>query len=378
MLRKRIASVVVVGVMSLVLVGYPANVEPAAVQTVVFTGRMTVDSNCPSNPVPKGVHPLVATLEIIVDSGPPTICKVSTDGRGRVNASPCPVPDGSMIDVTFIDFDPLDGAGNVAVQDFLTACPSSDSCSISGSCTGGIFPNIAVIGNTVFLNINVICGCLDLFQDSDSDGIVDLADNCPTISNPGQEDTDLDEPDGVGDVCDNCPDLFNPDQEDADFDGVGDVCDNCPDTFNPDQKDSDSDGCGDVCDDECDLLNKADLAVSRMTISPVRQLRGGPIKVGFTVRNKGQVTSQPATHTITVAGLLVGRVIAPELQPRASETFTVTIRVPEQVASGQQPLQVVADSLRRTPDRNRANNSAIAKVMVLGGSVKKENRKVSH
>jgi subtilase family serine protease len=107
-------------------------------------------------------------------------------------------------------------------------------------------------------------------------------------------------------------------------------------------------------------------------------LRGGPIKVGFTVRNKGQVTSQPATHTITVAGLLVGRVIAPELQPRASETFTVTIRVPEQVASGQQPLQVVADSLRRTPDRNRANNSAIAKVMVLGGSVKKENRKVSH
>jgi len=44
-------------------------------------------------------------------------------------------------------------------------------------------------------------------------------------------------PDGVGDVCDNCVSVFNPDQADSDGDGVGDLCDNCVSVVNLDQAD---------------------------------------------------------------------------------------------------------------------------------------------
>jgi len=58
--------------------------------------------------------------------------------------------------------------------------------------------------------------------DNDNDGILDKDDNCPSISNPGQEDFDFD---AIGDVCDNCRFIANPSQEDGDGDGKGDICD---------------------------------------------------------------------------------------------------------------------------------------------------------
>ncbi len=57
--------------------------------------------------------------------------------------------------------------------------------------------------------------------DMDFDGVPDDADNCPTVPNPNQENSDSDM---HGDVCDNCPDTDNDDQVDCDGDGVGDAC----------------------------------------------------------------------------------------------------------------------------------------------------------
>ena len=105
--------------------------------------------------------------------------------------------------------------------------------------------------------------------DSDGDGFVDPADNCPEIANPGQEDA---EADGVGDACDNCVDTPNHDQTDTDGDGQGDACDddidddgllngqdNCPFNVNPDQADADADSVGDVCDACPDTLPGLDI-----------------------------------------------------------------------------------------------------------------------
>jgi hypothetical protein len=110
-------------------------------------------------------------------------------------------------------------------------------------------------------------------SDQDADGVPDGRDNCPSVANPDQADTDRDgegdacdtsdrDADGVPDTADNCPGVANPGQEDADLDGRGDACDqpdtdgdglfdpedNCPSVANSHQEDWDSDGQGDACE----------------------------------------------------------------------------------------------------------------------------------
>jgi len=84
--------------------------------------------------------------------------------------------------------------------------------------------------------------------DDDDDTILDGADGCPLVPNPTQTDNDGD---GVQDACDNCTDIPNATQANSDTDILGDACDNCPLVPNPDQEDRDvpSDGVGDHCDD---------------------------------------------------------------------------------------------------------------------------------
>ena len=75
-----------------------------------------------------------------------------------------------------------------------------------------------------------------LEADIDGDGVSDPSDNCPTVPNPTQLDTDRD---GLGDDCD----------DDDDGDTIPDASDNCPLVANSAQTDTDGDGQGDACDD---------------------------------------------------------------------------------------------------------------------------------
>ncbi len=71
-------------------------------------------------------------------------------------------------------------------------------------------------------------------SDSDGDSIPDVRDNCISVKNKDQVDTNHNK---RGDACD-----------DFDFDGLKNIDDNCPDHPNRDQIDTDRDGKGDACD----------------------------------------------------------------------------------------------------------------------------------
>jgi len=99
----------------------------------------------------------------------------------------------------------------------------------------------------------------DACSDVDWDWIVWNKDNCPTIANADQKDINLN---GIGDVCefdkdkdgifdsiDNCITVKNAKQKDFDWDWIWDKCDNC-EFFNPDQIDLDKNGIWDKCDEE--------------------------------------------------------------------------------------------------------------------------------
>ncbi|MES2154679.1 MAG: thrombospondin type 3 repeat-containing protein [bacterium] len=112
-------------------------------------------------------------------------------------------------------------------------------------------------------------------NDQDGDGVIDANDDCKTVPNADQKDTDMDsfgdacdaddDGDGILDGADNCQFVPNAQQLDANHNKLGDVCDadadgdgklNAADDCwlmpNADQVDLDRDGIGDVCDKDRD------------------------------------------------------------------------------------------------------------------------------
>jgi hypothetical protein len=114
------------------------------------------------------------------------------------------------------------GAGSVIVSGNLYVTASLAAANVT---TGGTALATTVAG-----------------ADSDGDGIPDVSDNCPTVSNASQADVDGD---GVGDACDNCVNVPNPR---VTPDAATFLAANPWATLTGGQRDDDHDGYGNKCD----------------------------------------------------------------------------------------------------------------------------------
>jgi plastocyanin len=164
-----------------------------------------------------------------------------------------------------------------------TSDPSSPKTWSSGTMSGAnptfqlIIALTDPIGNYPYRRtFHALSGMRDTLRvvaapDTDSDGVPDVIDNCPSISNANQADFNSD---SQGDVCD-----------DTDADGVVDAFDNCKTVANPAQTDTDLDGLGDACDiasccvKEGDTNHNGSVNVVDITFLVARLFQGGSVGV---------------------------------------------------------------------------------------------------
>jgi uncharacterized repeat protein (TIGR03803 family) len=166
-------------------------------------------------------------------------------------------------------------------------------------------------------------------SDRDADEIDDGRDNCPSIPNPDQADTDAD---GIGDVCDICP--LDP-QNDADGDGVCGNVDNCPNQH-PGALDINHDGCTDSVADlgqhvELEIGTALQNAISEILASPtIPDAAAKPVKSALDgiIGNNGGIDNNGAADAFVrgdlVAGITKMRKAIQDLQAAAAKGFNTT------------------------------------------------------
>ncbi|AKT40014.1 kelch repeat-containing protein [Chondromyces crocatus] len=131
-----------------------------------------------------------------------------------------------------VDTAPQDcGAYRCVGQACLSQCFVDQECLTRAYCSGGTCSLKLPVGQPCTMNkacLSDACLSRVCSNDTDGDGIPDEQDNCPSVPNTSQVNTDANLPggDADGDACD----------DDDDADGVLDAVDNCPTIPNPGQE----------------------------------------------------------------------------------------------------------------------------------------------
>ncbi|WP_081426461.1 lamin tail domain-containing protein [Sorangium cellulosum] len=263
-------------------------------------------------------------------------------------------------------------AGDIYPAFFCGEPEREPLCTPSRAATAPV--NASVNGSTVYTGEPTD-------DDRDGDGIADGADNCPGVFNPvrpldngAQADFDGD---GEGDACDPCPldagsevcSELNPD--DSDNDGVLNEADNCPGLQNAEQADMDGDGKGDPCD-LCPA--EANPGVRGCTVS-IYDIKNGTVAEGATVAlQNALVTGQhssgffvqvkPGDPGYTAAAYSGVYVYSPENPVKVGDRVRITSAVVStfygQIQLGSAVTEVVASLGEAPPAPERVAPADIA------------------